>query len=176
MRKVLLTIFLMFSISSPVSAQAFDPRPILNNLIFAFQNCGPPQNYQVLSPWLTQTIAQQTGGTGCYSFMAGAGQVTGMQVTSTKEFPIGPLYSIRVFHVAGPVDWLIGFNRITGKVEYLNYQAAIGANPVTVENRMPNGRIINEPELTPDPDDRPDDEDNELSEQCKKFPVMCPKE
>jgi hypothetical protein len=105
--------------ASPVVAQQFDPRPSLTNILTAFQRCGPPQAYAALSPYLFQIVAQQTGGSGCYAFIAAAGPILRMEVIDSRIFPIGPLYIVRVTHSAGPVDWFIGFNQITNQIEYL---------------------------------------------------------
>ena len=113
-----------------VQAQAFDPRQPLAILISAFQNCGPPQAYSLLAPQLFSMVYQQTGGSGCYSDIAGAGPIAGMQMLGAQDFPIGPLYLIRVAHQGGAVaDWFIGFNRSTGQVEFLRFQAPQQSGP-----------------------------------------------
>jgi hypothetical protein len=111
------------------SAQDFDPRAPLLTLIQAFQNCGPPQVYQMLSPQLFQTVAQQTNGQGCYQQIRAAGPVLDAQVLDQRQFAIGPLYVIRVTHQTGAVDWFIGFNQVTGKVELLTFQSAVSSTP-----------------------------------------------
>jgi hypothetical protein len=108
----------------PSASAQFDPRPTLATLISAFQQCGPPQAYQSLAPVLWQTVYMQTGGTGCYAQVASAGAAQDMQIVERKQFPIGPLYVVRVQHQAGIADWFIGFNQATGRVEYLTFQAA----------------------------------------------------
>lgn len=114
--------------AQPAQAQ-FDPRQPLSALISAFQICGPPQVYQMLTPYLFNVVAQQTGGRGCYPQIANEGPVVGMQVMQSQQFPIGPLYLIRVQHASGTVaDWFIGFNRVTGKVEYISFQSAGSAS------------------------------------------------
>lgn len=121
-----------------VAAQAFDPRQPLAILISAFQMCGPPQAYSLLAPNLFQGVYQQTGGTGCYADIAGAGPVTGMQMLGAQDFPIGPLYLIRVSHASGAVaDWFIGFNRNTGQVEFLRFQAPQTSGPPPSINTGP---------------------------------------
>ncbi len=115
----------------PAKAQGLDPRPILGRMISAFQNCGPPQAYQMLSPQLFQLIAQQTGGAGCYPQIQAAGPVQGMQVIDQRQFPIGPLYVIRVTHPSATADWFMGLNQFTSKIEYLSFQSA-GAQTPTI--------------------------------------------
>lgn len=133
MRKLLTGLVLMALASiapMKVQAQAFDPRQPLAILISAFQTCGPPQAYSMLAPQLFNGVYQQTGGTGCYQDIAGAGPVTGMQMLGAQDFPIGPLYLIRVSHQSGAVaDWFIGFNRMTGQVEFLRYQPPQQSGP-----------------------------------------------
>lgn len=119
-------------------AQAFDPRQPLAILISAFQMCGPPQAYSLLAPQLFNGVYQQTGGTGCYGDIAGAGSVTNMQMLGAQDFPIGPLYLIRVTHQSGAVaDWFIGFNRATGQVEFLRFQAPQTSGPPPSINTGP---------------------------------------
>src|SRR5690348_11489019 len=93
-RQILAMVLALAFLSSalPVRAQGFDPRPVLGQLITAFQNCGPPAVYQMLSPQLFLTIAQQTGGQGCYQQIRAAGPIQNMQILDQRQFPIGPLY------------------------------------------------------------------------------------
>ena len=119
--------------SSNAWSQGFDPRVPLGELIQAFQNCGPPGVYQMLSPQLFMLIGQQTGGRGCYPQIQAAGPVQDMQVIDHKMYPLGPVYVIRVTHSAGAVDWFIGFNQSTGRVELLMFQPAAGSPPKVVE-------------------------------------------
>lgn len=148
------------------SAQGLDPRPILSQLIQAFQVCGPPQAYQVLSPQLFQIISQQTQGTLCYQQIAAAGPVHYMQVVSQQQYPIGPLYVVRVHHAGVTADVVIGFNQYTWMVEYLTWQAAQGAPapspPAPPEtDREPGGPTPQPP--TPSTGD----------DGCARFPAMC---
>lgn len=115
--------------SSSAWSQGFDPRVPLGELIQALQNCGPPAVYRMLSPQLFMLIAQQTGGRGCYPEIQSAGPVQGMQVIDEKMYPLGPVYVIRVTHTAGSVDWFIGFNQTTGRVELLTFQPAASSPP-----------------------------------------------
>lgn len=102
-----------------------DPTDILSQLISAFQNCGPPNVYQMLSPQLFQVIFVQTGGAGCYQAIAAAGPVTDMETTDVKELPAGPVFSVRVTHQNGQlVDWFIGLSNFSGRIEYLSFAAA----------------------------------------------------
>jgi hypothetical protein len=63
-------------------AQAIDyaPESNLRALISAFQNCGPPITYQMLSPTVFTAVAQQTGGSGCYPAIAQAGPVESTRI------------------------------------------------------------------------------------------------
>ena len=172
------------------AAQGFDPRAVLLNLITAFQRCGPPQAYQVLSPYLFNLVAQQTGGQGCYAPMAAAGAVTSMVIIDQKMFPAGPLYAVRVTHVTGPVDWFIGFNGASSQVIYLTFQSVVtGASPSIARgaDASANKGLIKPPKVSTkadveDTDDsdtdgskpaHPKDPDTK-SNSCKKFPQMCP--
>jgi hypothetical protein len=152
-------------------AQQFDPRRVLSILVSAFQQCGPPEAYQLLSPDLFTLVAQQTGGRGCYGSMAAAGAVTSMEVIDSAMFPAGPLYIVRVTHVAGPVDWFIGFDKFSSKVIYLTFQSVTtGPSPSLAEgaDQSANLGVVKPP---PRAYDQPDD--SELA-SCKKFPQMCP--
>lgn len=149
-------------------AQSFDPRQPLYQLISAFQTCGPPQAYQMLSPYLFQLIAQQTGGSGCYQAMQSAGPVQGMQVIDMRQFPVGPLYAIRVQHQRGAFDWYIGFNQFTSRVEYLSVQpvAAPSAPPPTVEaGPRPGPTTGGSPPPTGGP--------RSGGDGCELYPAMC---
>lgn len=145
-----------------------DPRPVLRNLITAFQLCGPPQAYQVLSPQLFQLIAMQTGNSGCYQHIAAAGPVTSMAKKDVQQMPAGPVFAVRVTHQSGAVvDWFIGLSNWTGRVEYLNYVNASAAAPAPtidagpVDDQGDSGGEIVQP---PPPDDGPD---------CKIWGTMC---
>ena len=155
-------------------AQVFDPRPTLATLISAFQQCGPPQAYQLLSPYLFTLVAQQTGGQGCYGPIAAAGVVTKMEVIDGATFPAGPLYIVRVTHAAGPVDWFIGFDKISSKVIYLTFQSVINGPTPSVAagaNSSANLGLVKPP---PKPEPPADETDKSKSAACKKFPQMCP--
>ncbi|WP_277667814.1 hypothetical protein [Novosphingobium lindaniclasticum] len=156
-------------ISSPSYGQNFDPRTTLGQMISAFQMCGPPQAYQMLSPALFKLVAMQTGGSGCYSAIASAGPITGMQVLQSQQFPVGPLYSVRVSHQSGSVIWLIGFNKFTNKIEYLNFQPDIGVNQASGDIRvgLPSGQ-------GPSTDDEREPNPNAEKSECQLYPAMCP--
>lgn len=163
MRIVVIATAIAFLMSKSASAQ-FDPRQPLNILIAAFQRCGPPQAYQMLSPYLFQVVAQQTGGRGCYQEIASAGPVTQMQVIQSQQFPIGPLYVIRVDHSSGiKADWFVGFNRVTGQVEYLNFQNAQSITPTIERGPSPTEGGPSTP-----PVDR-----GGSGEGCDLYPAMC---
>jgi hypothetical protein len=176
----LLSIAMTLFVGLPVvHTQGFDPRPSLNTLISAFQRCGPPAAYQMLSPYLFTLIAQQTGGAGCYSFIAQAGPVTSMEVIDSREFPVGPVFAIRVTHAQGPVDWFIGFNRATGRIEYLSYQNVTSNALPSVRTGPDAAKTIGgqKPTTDPDksdPDDSPGSQNADLAKACRKFPQMCP--
>jgi len=153
----------------PANAQGFDPRPALGQIISAFQNCGPPQAYQILSPTVFQAVAQQTGGTGCYAPIRAAGPVRSMQVVDQRQFPIGPLYVVRVTHPGGPVDWFIGFNQFSGQVEYLTFQPAQTQQPTITTGPAPGA---GGPTPTPEPTPRPAPPSG-TDEGCTLYPAMC---
>jgi hypothetical protein len=108
--------------ATPIHGQQSDPRAALGQIIQAFQLCGPPHVYQMLSPQMLQLVAQQTGGSGCYPAIRAAGPITHMQILQQQQYPTGPIYLIRVTHQSGPVDWFIGFNQFTSQIEYLSFQ------------------------------------------------------
>lgn len=159
---------LMFSANA--GAQGVDPRVPLRELIQAFQNCGPPVVYQMLSPELFHIIAAQTRGMGCYPQIRAAGQIENMTVLDERMFPNGPVYVIRVEHVAGAVDWFIGFNRYTGKVALLTFQPATSTAP-TVEagpqSTQGGGNPAGQPQPAPGP------QGSDKSNGCKLYPAMC---
>lgn len=169
----------------PTRAQsAFDPRQPLAVLIHAFQQCGPATSFQALAPPLWNLIYQQTNGSGCYPQIAGAGQIVGMQVIDGRQLPLGPIYAIRVTHSGGPtaaagsVDWFIGFNQYSGKIEYLNFQNVVANQNLSIATGpSPDANIV-----VPDPRPTPKPEpSNETAEQktmrlaCANFPPMCPR-
>lgn len=131
-----LAVVLAVSWCVPAGAQQFDrntdPIPYLRQLISAFQVCGPPDVYQMLSPALFQVIAVQTGGMGCYPQIAAAGPIANMQRRDVQLLPAGPVFAVRVTHQNGAVaDWFIGLSNWTGRVEYLTFvpAAANSASP-----------------------------------------------
>jgi hypothetical protein len=179
-RKHVMTTFLSccsLAIASPAQAQSFDPRAPLGQLIQAFQVCGPPMVYQMLSPQLFQLIGQQTGGSGCYREIAAAGPIINMQILDYREFPLGPLYVIRVFHNAGPVDWFIGFNRFNGKVESLNFQAGQSTPPNIGTGPSGGGGGGSPPNPNPTPPPTSSGGGSTggggSSDGCQLYPAMC---
>lgn len=151
--------------TQPVRAQP-DPRQPLSVLIAAFQNCGPSSAYQMLGPYLFQIIAQQTGGSGCYPQIARAGPITDMQIVQGQQFPVGPLYVIRVQHSSGVrADWFIGFNQVTGQVEYLSFQPVQGPPPTIAAGPSPSS---GGPSTPP-----PVDGSAGNGEGCELYPAMC---
>lgn len=172
MKKILGFIAAAMALSWSLPAQAqFDPRAPLAQLISAFQNCGPPQVYQMLSPQLFQGIAQQTGGMGCYPQIRAAGPITNMVVIDQRNFPIGPLFVIRVTHQAsGPVDWFMGINLMTQRVEYLNFQNVMPNTPTpTVMSGPTAPQIVNPTPTTSAPAPGP----GSGGEGCSLYPAMC---
>jgi hypothetical protein len=170
----LLAVLAIFSWAAVPSARAqlftqqTDPKPILYPLIQAFQNCGPPQAYQVLGVQLFQGIAAQTGGSGCYPAIRGAGPVTGMEVTGVQNFPAGPVFSVRVSHQGGTTaDWFIGLSNVTGRVEYLNFQAAQSNTPITPQT-LPDQQSGNGGNIPNTQTPKPTS-----NKGCDKFPGMC---
>jgi len=152
--------------ASPSTAQGLDPRQALAVLISAFQQCGPPQAYQLLSPQLFQIVAQQTGGMGCYPAIAAAGPVLGMQLVDQKQLPGGMVYVIRVTHQAGSVDWFIGIGQASGKVELLTFQAATATPPTVATGPRPDAGGT--PPPPPPPGSSPEGRDG-----CDLYPSMC---
>ncbi len=166
----------------PARAQpVFDPRQPLAVLIQAFQQCVPSPAFQMLAPLLWNMIFQQTGGSGCYPQIRGAGLIMSMQVTDSRQLPLGPVYAIRVSHAggqtsaAGQVDWFIGFNQYNGKIEYLNFQNVIADQTpsIAVGPSQQANIIAPNPQPTPAPA-------GETAQQkavrlaCANFASMCP--
>lgn len=153
-------------------AQAFDPRPALGQIIQAFQNCGPPPVYQMLSPQLFQIVAQQTGGSGCYAQIQQAGPITNMQVVSQQQYPVGPLFVVRVSHSSSiTADWVIGFNQFTSKIEYLTFQAVPqNQPPVTIPAPSPGGPTGGGGPPPSPPSGTPS---TPSGDGCDMFPAMC---
>lgn len=165
-RSVALLIAAFLLAPLPAHAQ-FDPRPTLNNLIFGFQNCGPATAFQSLSPAVWQLVYMQTGGRGCYALVASLGAPQGMQIVDSRQFPIGPLYAVRVNHQAGSADWFIGFNQMTGKVEYLNFQPTqTGAAP-------PSTGTGPEPTASGPSAPPPSTPSTGSGDGCDLYPAMC---
>jgi len=168
MIKILRLLALMLgasNLSLPAKAQGFDPRPALGALISAFQNCGPPATYQMLSPELLNIVAQQTGNTGCYMAIRAAGPVTNMQVIDQKMFPAGPLYVIRVYHQGTIVDWFMGINTAMNKVAYLTFQAPQNGQPAPTVSGGPTAPSGGSPPPPPSP--------SPTSDGCSLYPDMC---
>jgi len=150
------------------SAAQVDPRAPLHQLISAFQNCGPPQAYQILSPQLFQAIAMQTGGSGCYQQIAMAGPVMNMQTLDQRQFPNGTMYVVRVQHAQFAVDWFIGINHY-GQVDYLNYQNAATGGPAPTIATGP-GPTSTGPSPTAPAPTRPS---GGTQDGCTLYPSMC---
>lgn len=145
-------------------AQQPDARQVLASIISAFQNCGPPQAFQWLGAQLYQTVFLQTGGTGCYPQIRQAGPISNIEIMSQQQFPAGPLYQLRVQHPSITVDWFMGVSQFTGRIEYLNYQAAQGGPPPKIETG-PN------PDGGPSP--APNPEPGQKDDGCALYPSMC---
>ncbi len=169
-----LALTLAAGIAYVAQAQQFtnntDPKPILGQLISAFQYCGPPQVYQYLGIQLYQTIAFQTNNTGCYANIAAAGPIASMQVINVNQLPAGPVFAVRVRHQSGIVaDWYIGLSNYTGRVEYLTFVGASAGSALPDANVGPvnaQGTDISEiaqPNVTP----------VNQSSDCKLYKTMC---
>jgi len=162
----------VLAITSPASAQGFDPRQPLGAIISAFQNCGPANVYQMLSPQLFNVVFQQTGGSGCYSQIAAAGPIQNLQVISQQNYPLGPLFVIRVAHPSIVVDWTIGFNQFTSKVEYLTFQSAQNT-PVLPQPGPPQTGGSPPVGGTPPPPQGGSPTTSDGSDGCDLYPAMC---
>lgn len=146
---------------------AANPVQILHSLIQAFQNCGPPYVYQVLSPQLFQSIFAQTGGLGCYAGLQQLGPVVGSQVVGQQPYPSGPIYTVKVQHSAGyRTVWLIGVSNFTQKVEALSFNFDNTQAPLDTPRPQP----IPSPQPKPDPSPSPPPAP---SDGCKLYPAMC---
>ena len=171
--KFLLMSFFSLAASAPSYSQGVDPRPVLGAIISAFQNCGPPNVYQMLSPQLFNVVGQQTNGSGCYAQIAAAGPVQNMQVVSQQNYPLGPMFIVRVAHVSFAVDWIIGFNQFTGKVEYLTFQSA-QQPPVLPRVDPPTPGTPPSPgSTTPPPPSGGSPTTTSGSDGCDLYPTMC---
>ncbi|MEJ0060788.1 MAG: hypothetical protein WDM79_14945 [Terricaulis sp.] len=172
MKKLFAMIAFLSCLSAPLSAsaQGFDARVPLSQLISAFQNCGPPQVYQMLSPQLFQAVAMQTNGMGCYAQIAQAGPVVGMQLIDQQEFPNGTIFVIRVTHRAAVVDWFMGVNRFTTQVDYLNYQNATGPAPSVETGPSQSQSVGPSPVETRRPSTP---SSNDVPDGCELYPTMC---
>lgn len=169
-RRLMLTLAVAAGAAAVMTAahgQQPDPRQVLATIISAFQNCGPPQAFQWLSPQLYQSVYMQTGGSGCYWPIRQAGPVSSMQVMSQQQFPAGPVYQIRVQHPSTAVDWFIGISQFSGRIEYLNYQAAQGPPPDISTGPTPDGGP------SPPPDTPPTNEPSDDTDGCTLYPSMC---
>lgn len=150
---------------SSLSAHAqMTPESALTTLISAFQNCGPPQAYQLLEPHLFQLVAQQTNGMGCYQQIAAAGHVTGVSRQQSMQLPDGMMYLIRVQHSSQvAVDWFVGINSFSGRVAFLSYQPA--SQRVDI-NRGPDPTDSTKIDTAPPPPASGED-------GCDVYPAMC---
>jgi hypothetical protein len=128
----------------PAQAQ-IDPRPVLNSLIFSFQNCGHWQSYLQLGAFLYQQTWQQSGGSGCFAFFQSFGPVQSMNVTNQVSYPAGPIYAIETTHPNGKLYWQIGISLWTGKVEHLTANTLPVASPPQPVVTQPNGPNNNQP-------------------------------
>lgn len=164
----------LLALSSNAWSQGFDPRVPLAQLIQAFQNCGPPAVYRMLSPELFQLIGQQTGGRGCYPEIQAAGPIQGMEVIDQKMYPAGPVYVIRVTHSAGAVDWFIGFNQSTGQVALLTFQPATSSQPKVAEGPQDDSKGGNPTPAAGSGSGSGGDSGSKSSQSgCDLYPAMC---
>lgn len=168
---VYLVVALWSSLVTPGRAQP-DPRPILGQMISAFQNCGPPQVYQMLVPQLFQLIAAQTGGQGCYPAIRAAGPVKNMQLIGQQMFPVGPVYLIRVQHPTVAVDWFMGINQFTNQIQFLSFQPAGAVMPSIATGPTPTGGG-GVPQSNPVPSTPPSTPTPPTVTNCNLYPGMC---
>lgn len=167
---ILIALFLAMAL--PVRSQGFDPRPVLGTIISAFQNCGPPGVYQMLSPQLLNVVVQQTGGSGCYPAIASAGPVQSMQIVGQQIYPLGPIFVIRVAHTSVIADWTIGFNQFTSKVEYLTFQSANNA-PILPQPGSPPVGTPSGGGTPPPPGGGSPTTPSGSDDGCDLYPTMC---
>jgi len=157
-----------------------DPKQTLLTLTAAFQVGGPQPAFQWFSPSVFQLVYLQTGGSGRYPAIAQLGAATGAQVYGRQEFPVGPVFAVRVQHQVGAVDWYIGFNRVTNQIEYISSQMATGgppqiaAPPIPTNNPPQVQTPAAAPAQTPAAGPRPPAPGGPQSEACKLYPAMCP--
>lgn len=167
------------SLSAPSAAKAQgSPEQYLFQVISAFQNCGPPQVYQALSPQLYQQVFVQTQGSGCYFQIQQAGPVQNIVMVGSQNFPVGRMFQLRVSHPNTTVDWFMGVNHITGQIDYLNYQNLVVGSPApTIETGpVPDGGPSPAPtiETAPVPDDGSNPAPTSTSaDGCDIYPAMC---
>lgn len=180
---ILLAALVAISVFTTAEAQIPDPQETLETIIGAFQKGGPPVAYQTLSPLVFNLVASQTSGSGYYPQIAAAGPISSTEVLDSKAFPLGPMYVIRVTHAGsafasgGPVDWFIGFNQATGKIEYLTFQTVADGSPPTIEKGATASQTIGGIDPVKKlPKPAPTDEtpqEKALRLACANFPVMC---
>jgi hypothetical protein len=152
-----------------------DPRPILFQLVAAFQRGGPQPVFQRLSPAMYQLVWSQTGGSGFYLTMAQLGPVINGTVHGRQDFPVGPVYTVRVQHQFGATDWYIGFNRFTNVIEYIGSHPA-GTHEPEPRLDAPPPRIDAPPprrEPRDIPRDPPPSKSTESAAGCDLYPTMC---
>jgi hypothetical protein len=163
--------------ATPAAAQpGGDPRPMLFQLIAAFQQGGAQPAFQSLSPAMYQTVWSETGGRGFYPLLAQLGLVTGGTVHGRQEFPVGPVYAVRVQHQFGASDWYIGFNRLTNRIEYFASQPAVSNQPEPRLDTPPPPRIDAPPprqEPRDTPAKTPPSKPTESTAGCDLYPTMC---
>jgi hypothetical protein len=151
----------MLQFSGSAKAQG-SPEQYLYNVISAFQNCGPPQVYQSLSPQLYQQVFFQTQGSGCYLQIQQAGPIQNISLIGSQEFPVGRLFQLRVSHPNTTVDWFMGVNYVTGRIDYLNFQNLASGSPAPTIATGP------KPDGGPSPPPPTASTDG-----CDIYPAMC---
>lgn len=158
-----------FQFSGSARAQG-SPEQFLYTMISAFQNCGPPQVYQSLSPQLYQQVYFQTQGSGCYFQIQQAGPVQNIALIGSQNFPIGRLFQLRVSHSNTTVDWFMGVNHVTGQIDYLNYQNLVSGSPAPTiaTGPTPDGGPSPAPVIQSTPSTSPTSTDG-----CDIYPAMC---
>lgn len=161
-----LALVLCLIVPSIAKAQV-DPKITLQGLIQQLSTGTPNPTWY--SPQLWAAIAAQTGGTGYYYQLAAAGPPGTITVSEQMVMPQGVLYKMRSKHSSGlTVEWLLGLNTFTNRIEYLN------SNPVSGVTTAPGP--FPDPDPVGKPKPNPDDDKTTIppkDDACTKFPGLC---
>lgn len=167
----------LFQFSGSAKAQG-SPEQLLYYVISAFQNCGPPQVYQSLSPQLYQQVFLQTQGSGCYFQIQQAGPVQQIVLIGSRDFPVGRLFQLRVSHPNTTVDWFMGVNHLTGQIDFLNFQNLVPGTPAPTiatgptPDGGPSPMPANQPTPAPSTGSEPSPTTTPV-DGCDIYPAMC---